>query len=323
MAKAGAFLYLSSADIDRLDLKPPEIIDAVEEAFIALARGGARSVPKSGFDVTPSTFFHAMPARYDKKNAIGIKWIGTALNEGHGLPHINAMIVLNDLETAVVRAVMDGTTITAIRPSAVSVVAARRLARKNASRISFYPCGIQARAHLDAFAGEFPIAQVTCLSRRRETAEAFAAYARAKGLEAKIVTEPRDAVRDQDIVVSSAPRAADLAKILDPSWLSPGAFVSGVDLARAWQCRDLRQVELLATDNHQQSREAAATGVISWVGEYDADLSELASGAHPGRTTDTQRAFFVHPGLGLGDIAIASLVQARARALGLGMWLPR
>lgn len=323
MAYDGTFLYLSGADVERLALTTKETADAVEEAYTALANGGARSVPKSGFDVTASTFFHAMPARYDSKGIVGTKWIGTSLNESVGLPHINAIIVLNDIETAIVRSVMDGTFITAIRPAAVSLVAARKLARKGSSRISFYPCGVQARAHLDAFMREFPIREVTCFSRRIETAQAFAGYARALGLKAKVVTDAREAVEGQDIVVSSAPRAADLVRVLDPAWLSPGSFVTGVDLARAWQCQDLRLLDLLATDNHLQSREAAAVGTIAWVGEYDADLSELASGRHPGRTSDMQRAFFLHPGLGLGDIAIASLACERARQLGIGMRLAR
>lgn len=323
MSAPGTFLYLSSADVSALALTPQDTAQAVEDAYRALAESGAASVPKSGFDVTASTFFHAMPARYDRKGAVGIKWIGTALNAAHGLPHINAIIVLNDIETAVIRAVMDGTVITALRPAAVSLVAARRLARRDSHRISFYPCGVQALAHLDAFAAEFPLKHVTCFSRSTSKAEAFAIKARERGFSASVATDARTAIEHQDIIVSSAPRAVDLVKILDPSWLSPGAFVTGVDLARSWQCRDLHELELLATDNHAQSREATATGIISWAGEYDAELSELVSGSHPGRTSPKQRAFFIHPGLGLGDVAMASLIFERAQKLGIGTRLAR
>ena len=323
MATTGAFLYLSSADIDALKLTSREMADAVEAAYRALAQGGARSVPKSGFDVTASTFFHAMPARYDDKGVVGTKWIGTALNAGEGLPHINAMIVINDIATAVVQAVMDGTVITAVRPAAVSLVAARQLARPDSSRISFYPCGVQALAHLDFFATEFPLREVTCFSRTTASAEAFAEKARERGFYARVVTQARDAVEGQDIVISSAPRAANLAKVLDPAWLSSGAYVSGVDLGRAWLLDNLRQLEILATDNHDQSREAAATGVISWVGEYDAELSELVAQTRPARTSPAQRAFFLHPGLGLGDVAIAAMAIEHAKKRKIGTMLAR
>jgi ornithine cyclodeaminase/alanine dehydrogenase-like protein (mu-crystallin family) len=62
---------------------------------------------------------------------------------------------------------------------------------------------------------------------------------------------------------------------------------------------------------------------LPWQGEWDADLAELVCGKHPGRTSAQQRAFFIHPGLGLGDIAIAALALERALEAGLGTVLPR
>lgn len=324
MATTGTFLYLSSADIDALGLTAQAVEKAVAEAYRALGKGNAASVPKIGFNVTPSTFFHAMPARYDAKGAVGIKWIGTADNSKTGLPHISSIIVLSDVETAVIKAVMDGTQITAIRPAAISLVAARHLARPDSRRMSFIACGVQAMSHLDALATAFPIREVTCYSRRKETAERFAAQARDRGFVARVVTEPRDAVEGQDIIVSSAPRASFPAPFLDPAWMSPGSFVSGVDLGRSWRCTDLRQLDLIATDNRLQSRaEAAQPGVLPWQGEWDADLAELASGSHPGRTSAHQRAFFIHPGLGLGDVAIATLALDLAGSKGVGIKLAR
>jgi ornithine cyclodeaminase/alanine dehydrogenase len=324
MATSGRFLYLSSADVDALRLTPQSVGDAVAAAYRALGEGKAASVPKIGFNVAPSTFFHAMPARYDAKGTIGAKWIGTADNSATGLPHINAMIVLSDVETAVIKAVMDGTQITAIRPAAVSLVAARHLARADSRRIGFIACGVQAISHLEALGSVFPLREVTCYSRRKESAERFAARVRERGLEARVVTEARAAVEGQDIVVSSAPRASFPAPFLDPAWLTPGAFVSGVDLGRSWICRELRKLELIATDHRLQSRlEAAQPGVLPWQGDWDADLADLTTGAHPGRTRAEQRAFFIHPGVGLGDVAIATLAMELARAKGIGTSLAR
>jgi len=325
--RAAPVLYLSRADIETLALTPAEVEAAVEEAFRSLAQGHAESVPKQGIDPTPASFFHSMPARLDGAGTVGVKWVGVAANalrpETSHLPGINAMIVLSDLDTAQVLAIMDGDAITAMRPAAVSLVAARRLARPDSRRMGFIACGVQAREHLRAFAAAFPIRELACYSRRAETAEAFAAEARAQGFDARAVTAPREAVAGQDIVVSSVPRAGDLQRFLDPAWLAPGAFVSATDLARCWDCRALRALDILATDDRAQSREAAAQGHIPWPGQFDASLSELLEGAHPGRRTATERAMFIHPGLGLGDIAVASVALARARERGVGTLLPR
>lgn len=324
MAASGSFRYLSSTDIDALGLTSRNIADAVAAAFRALGEGGAQSVPKTGFRISPSNFFHAMPARYDARGTVGIKWVGTADNSANGLPHINSMIVLSDANTAVIQAVMDGTGITAIRPAAVSLVAARHLARKDSRRMGFIACGQQALSHLDAFAAEFPIRQLACYSRRATTAEAFAAKARARGFAAAVVTDPRGAVENQDIVVSSAPRGSFPAPFLDPAWVSPGAYVTAVDLARSWKCEAMRALDLVATDNREQSEEESRQpGVLPYSGKYDADLVELAAGKHPGRTNPRQRAILIHPGLGLGDVAVAALALELATAKGIGTVLPR
>jgi alanine dehydrogenase len=319
------FLYLAGADVRALMPAPREIEGVVEAAFRGLADGSAQVVPKNGMDPAPGTFFHAMPARPGGAVA-GMKWVGVANNAARGqpqLPHINALIVLNDLASAGIQAVMDGNAITALRPAAVSMVAARRLARADSRRMGFVACGTQARAHFDAFAGAFPIEEVRCYSRRLETAQAFAKELQDRGVAAQAVAEPRAAVEGMDIVVTSMPRSPGLKPYLDPAWLSPGSFVSAPDLARGWVCAELRRLDLLATDDFAQSAEAMASGHVPWNGSFDCELAALVTGKHPGRQRPEQKTFFIHPGLGLGDIAIASLILERARAQGAGTLLPR
>lgn len=319
------FLYLARTDVLALMPAPRELESVVEAAFRGLADGSAEVIPKNGMDPAPGTFFHAMPARPGPAIA-GMKWVGVANNAARGqphLPHINALIVLNDLASAGIQAVMDGDAITALRPAAVSMVAARRLARPDSRRMGFVACGTQARAHFDAFSAAFPIREVRCYGRRLETAEAFANELRGHGVEAQAVAEPRAAVEGMDIVVTSMPRSPGLKPDLDPAWLSPGSFVSAPDLARGWICGALRKLDVLATDDVRQSAEAMASGHIPWQGTFDCDLPALVTGKHSGRAGPEQRTFFIHPGLGLGDIAIAGLILERARARGIGTLLPR
>jgi len=65
MPGPGSFRYLSSTDVEALRLGPRELADTVQAAFRALGTGQAESVPKSGFRISASGFFHAMPGRYD------------------------------------------------------------------------------------------------------------------------------------------------------------------------------------------------------------------------------------------------------------------
>ena len=96
-------------------------------------------------------------------------------NAERGLDLHQGGVLLFDGETGALRALLDASAVTAIRTAAVSGVATRLLARKDARRLAILGAGVQARSHLEAMAvaGEFEEARVW--SRTPERAAAFAA----------------------------------------------------------------------------------------------------------------------------------------------------
>ena len=71
-------------------------------------------------------------------------------------------MLLFDGETGQLRALLDGSAVTAIRTAAVSAVATRALARPDAKELAILGAGVQARSHLEAMAalGRFERARV-------------------------------------------------------------------------------------------------------------------------------------------------------------------
>jgi ornithine cyclodeaminase/alanine dehydrogenase len=323
MPRQDRILYLSRADVERLGLTPAACLPVIEAAFAALAAGDAVNGAKTGLFASTTSFSYAMPALLKSEGVAGVKWVSGAENTGRDIPGIAGVIVLSDVETAQITAVLDGDVITAVRTAAVTLAGARRLARSDSARVGFVACGVQAVAHFDALRSVFPLADVACFSRRRETAERFAAMVRGHGITATVVESAPHAVAGRDIVITSVPRGAEVRQELSPGLLAPGTFVGAPDLARTWIRAEVEGFDRILTDDVAQSHGLGKKGMIPWQDRFDAGLAELITGACSWEPDARVRTMFVHAGIGLGDIAVARFVVARAVEQGVGTMLPR
>lgn len=329
-----SLLYLSREVVASLGVTAGEIADAIESLLRLKAAGEARSAPKAALPLADGRLFQAMvahagaladvqaDARADAPGYGAAKIIGLAQdNAARGLAHISAVIVLQDGASGAPVAIMDGGWITEVRTAALTLVAARRLARDDAAVVGFVGCGAQARSHLDALAAAFPLREVRAYSRSPESSASLARLARRRDLEATAVAEPRGAVSDCDLVITTVPAVAGLEAFLDADWLRPGAFASLVDLGRSWLAEPLARIDRLIIDDREQEAHAAVRLVDERL--VSADLTELVSGAAPGRTRIEERTVFVFRGIALADLAAAVLVYERARERGIGDVLAR
>lgn len=315
-------LYLSEADVAGASLSLDRLREAVAGAFAAQARGTAQAAPKSVMTLGSGHVFQAKPAVLRDAGLAGMKWFGLVPSAQTSGPSISSIIVLGDVMTGATLAVMGGNWITATRTAAMSAIAAQSLARPDSTAIGFIGCGIQAHSHLDALRLVLPrLSSVTAYSRTQDSARRLANAARKLGMNAQTAHDPQAAVDGMDVVVTSVPEGGTL-EFLDTAWLAPGAFASAVDLGRSWRRATLRQADILATDEHEQTRAVAAMGRMAFAGPYDADLADLTTGAHPGRRSKEQRAMFVFSGHALADLAAAQVVYETALRDGLGARLP-
>ena len=96
-----------------------------------------------------------------------------------------------------------------------------------------------------------------------------------------------------------------------------GALAIGVDLGRSWIPETFSAFDRVAVDD---LRRHAASPIVTTV-PVDADLHSLI--AEPRRTDCTARTAFMFRGVGLGDLAAASICLERARECGVGVMLER
>jgi ornithine cyclodeaminase/alanine dehydrogenase-like protein (mu-crystallin family) len=315
--------YLSRADVEAVALDMPTIIQLLEQAFLEKSQGRVEMPPKPAIHPRPEAFIHAMPAYIPSLRSSGIKWVsGFPENARRGLPYISGLIILNDVDTGLPYAIMDCTWITAYRTGAKTAIAARRLARPDSTVAGILACGAQGRSNLIALASVFPLRRVYAYDILPAVQERYIAEMRARfDFEFIGVKEPRQAVVESDLVVTSGPILNEPQPTIQKNWLKPGGFGSAVDYDSYWSGDALSQMDRICTDDLPQFDDHRRSGYFKHTPEPYAELGELVAGIKPGRQDASERTLAMNLGLAMDDMAIAPEIYRRARERNLGTWL--
>src|SRR5687767_9258299 len=161
-------IFLDSTAVRDL-LSVEECITAVERAFRLHGEGNAPQPGVLGVHADHGTF-HIKAGTLDlerpyfaaKTNA---NFPGNV--ERHGLPTIQGVIALFDAVRGTPLAILDSREITSLRTGAATAVAAKYLARADASVATICGCGVQGRTQLAAVASARPLTRVYAVDRQR------------------------------------------------------------------------------------------------------------------------------------------------------------
>lgn len=303
---------LSSVDVERL-LPMAECIDVMAEALAALARGDALNPLRSV--IRPETgggFMGLMPAhRGGEDAAFGLKVVCIFPdNPARGLDAHQGAVLVFDGATGQVRGIVDASAVTAIRTAAVSGVATRLLARRDARTVAILGAGVQARTHLEAMRCVLPgLERVTVWSRTREHAAA---------LGADVAETAEEALRDADVVCTTT---TSREPVVRREWLAPGAHVNAVGssipttreldtdtMAAAALFVDRRESTLNESGDYLFAAREGAIGPE----HIRAELGEVLTGAAEGRRSPDELTVFKSLGLAVEDLAAAEHVLRKA-----------
>ncbi|HEX5039191.1 MAG TPA: ornithine cyclodeaminase family protein [Candidatus Limnocylindria bacterium] len=294
-----------------------ELLDAVESAYRDVAAGRDRSPIRTRLPLGEGDLL-LMPGLRDGGQGATVK-IVTVMggNAARGLPTVQATVVWLDGTTGRPRAILDGTTLTAMRTGAASGVGTRLLARPDASTLAVLGAGRQAEWQVHAVAAARPIRRVAVYARSAEARIDFAGrMADATGLAVDAVDSPEAAVRDADIVCCATTSSEP---VFDAAWLKAGAHVNGIGAYRLGMveipAEAFGRATLVAVDSVDAAREEAGD-VMAAVEAGSVDEGSLveigsvgrdwAHGRDPGAIT-----IFKSVGLAIQDVAAAELVVAR------------
>lgn len=309
-------LYLSDTTLESLSIRSGDMVARIEQLLGGLADGSVSSAPKSAIYPGGGRLFMSTLSSSEDPPYMAVKSLGmNPANSQQNLKSIGAQIALFNGETGLPIALMDGTWITAVRTAALTAVAAKRLAKPDASHITFVGCGVQARSHLDVLADLFPIEHITAVGRGSANVDLLCARAREQNIEATPSNDVAQALEQADIVVTTVPQGPALAPFLDAGVLKPDAFASMVDLGRSWLPETLGLFDDVVIDDLEQERQVKSPMIdLSLVAN---DLTSLLDQ----QFAAVGRRAFVFRGIALGDLALAGLCYEQALRGGLGQTL--
>src|SRR2546423_7759520 len=173
IAAVADLLYLSRADVERV-LDVDAMLDALAQALVAYSSGQASVPPRSAVRVAERGLLGVMPG-YIPGIALESKLVSVfPANHEQGIPSHQGLIALFNEKNGTPLAVMDGTYITAIRTGGTAAVAARVLAREDASVLAILGAGVQGWSHLETFPRVRDFKEIRIASRNADRARELA-----------------------------------------------------------------------------------------------------------------------------------------------------
>lgn len=301
-------------------------VDCVEDAFRRLSNGGVvmppiLSMELPGGELDAKTAF--VPGLASMAFKISTGFYG---NAARGLPSLSGLMVVLSAETGHVEAVLlDNGYLTDLRTAAAGAVAARALARADASVAAVFGTGLQARLQLEALCLVRPIREARIWGRDAFKAERLASQMSQRlGISAIAEADGARAMSGADVVITTTPAEAP---IVMADWLAPGQHLTAMgsdapgkaELTPACISRADRYVpdRLSQTRLLGELRGAIAAGVVAADAEFP-ELGDVLCGLAPGRLTPGDITLADLTGTGIQDTAIAARARARAAELNAG-----
>lgn len=319
-----SILVLDEQEVRQV-LTVPLAIQSQRDAFAALGRGEAvlpprLIVPGRGLD---ASFCYA--ARLSPGGSAVSKFGSMHPgNSERGLPAIHAVIIVLDEETGAPAALMDGTSVTEIRTSAASAVAAETLAPSARTAAIIGP-GTQGVAHVRALHHTHALDQVRLHGRDAARTERVAEDLRSEtGLDIVVTASAEECVRDAELVVTCTTSATP---VVQAAWLTPGSTLISVGSFASdrleYDQDVLEQADVIVVDDVETARADAgpvahALGTGTLVDNQVTTLGAVLVGDAPGRSSSDQLVVYTTVGLGAQDAAAAAALLPVAREAGLG-----
>ncbi|MEX0343853.1 MAG: iminosuccinate reductase BhcD [Rhizobiaceae bacterium] len=294
---------------------------AVEATFAAMARDDAYNFPVVREALGEGRQYGFKSGLDRAGSVLGVKAGGYFPgNAEKGIPNHQSTVYLFDPDTGRPTAMVGGNLLTALRTAASSAISINRLARQDARVLGMIGAGHQAGFQLRAAANQRTFEKVVAWNFHPEMLPGLEKVASEIGLPFEALE--REEIGGEADVIISITSAHEALMMRD--WVKPGTHVAcmGTDTKGKQEVDPaLVAAATVFTDEVAQSvtlgetQHAVAAGLIA---EGDiTPIGDVINGNHPGRTGEDEITLFDGTGVGLQDLAVASVAARIAAERGL------
>ncbi|MCY4563850.1 MAG: ornithine cyclodeaminase family protein [Gammaproteobacteria bacterium] len=311
--------FLDSETVFR-NLDMPGCIDLMAATQAAISRGDIELPLRSMLPIADGAgHFGVMPGEIGASGVFGAKLVTLfPENPARGIPNVQGYILLFNQTDGTPLALVEASSVTALRTAAASGAATRLLAREDASVLAVLGCGVLAATHLEAMLAARPVRDVRIWGRNFEKATAFAErHPDQGGARVRAVADAAEAVADADLVCTVT---GSHTPILEGGWLSPGAHVNlvgahspatreadGVVLGRGRVYTEITEFALAEAGDLLLAIEEGLFARSDIVGE----IGQAIDGGIPGRTSNNEITVYKSLGNIAQDLAAAHFIYTR------------
>lgn len=327
-------MLILTADEVRKALPMNDAIEAMKKAYASLSDGRAVAPLRTRLPIPNSDALSLfMPAyvRTEDSQALAIKVVSLfPTNPARGLAYIQAAVLVFDPETGRAIALLEGSSLTAIRTGAAGGAAIDLLSRPDSKVAAIFGAGAQGRTQLEAACTARNIETVYIFDPNSEKAQAFAEEMKGKGAiprDIRVASSSKEAIENADIICTATTSATP---VFDDKDLKPGTHISAVGSytpeMQEVPAETVRRAKVVVDSRAASLEEAGDLIQPIRAGLFDeshihAELGEIILGRKPGRTMQHEITCFKSAGVAVQDAIAAQTTIKNADKMGIGQRL--
>ena len=316
-------VFINSEDVKSL-FDMGDFVEAIEESYKLLGQGEVSMLPRINVDSKKTRgFLKLLPGNVAGMNMGGLQVYTSGTDQG-----VQKIIVIFDLETGALKAIIEADRFSWMRTGATSAVATKYLARQDAKVVGIFGSGRQARSQLLAISVIRKVEKVKVYSPKLEHRLQYCQeMEKLLGVEVVPVEEPRKAVTGSDIIST-----ATMSKkpVFDGNWIEKGTHINAIGAHYPDQ-QEVDETAVLRSKFVVDSRERALKeegellipirkGIITDAHIY-AELADIVAGKAKGRQSAEDITLFTSGGMASECIVAAARIYEKAVSNGVGQQL--